>query len=169
MNAEARCLANNNKAIIFLNVYSAILIIISVLSIVYNSEIQSLISLFLSIAIMGISVIIASMDFKEQASYYKKSYLDLMKIEETLDNLENCLDQYTNEEALKRFIEIKNDYINVLEITPNHKEVDYQKVIRRKENNTYRPILSSFIYNSLYIISLIFPLVLLTYFLIHRG
>ncbi|MDL0113518.1 SLATT domain-containing protein [Mammaliicoccus sciuri] len=164
MNAEARCLANNNKAIIFLNFYSALLIIISILSIVYNSEIQSLISLFLSIAIMGVSVIIASMDFKEQAIQYKRSYLELMKIEEELDDLENCLDQYNDEQSSKLFMKIKNDYIKILESTPNHKEIDYQKVKRRKESNTSWPILSNYIYNLLYIFILIFPIVLLIYF-----
>jgi len=55
---------------------------------VFFNEIDSLISIILSIFIMAISIILAFMDFKEQANQYKISYLELMKIEEDLSNLE---------------------------------------------------------------------------------
>src|SRR5699024_6482330 len=105
MNAEARCLVNNNKAIIFLNVYSAALIIISILSMVFFNEIDSLISIILSIFIMAISIILAFMDFKEQANQYKISYLELMKIEENLNKMKT-----------------------------NNKEIDYQKGLKDISN-----------------------------------
>lgn len=169
MNAEARCLINNDKAIIFLNIYSAVLIIISVLSLVFNNEINSLISIFLSIAIMAISVIIASMDFKEQASYYKSSYLELMKIEEELVDLETCLSEYSDNEVLKKYIEIKKKYIRILERTPNHKEIDYQKVMNSMHCKKHTMNLRNSIFNILYVIAIILPIILPIYFLTIRG
>lgn len=107
MNAESRCLVNNNKAIIFLNAYSAALIIISILSIFFYNEIDSLISIILSIFIMAISIILAFMDFKEQANQYKISYLELMKLEEDLSNLEIKYKDSSPEKMFEEFNEIK--------------------------------------------------------------
>nr|WP_256092672.1 SLATT domain-containing protein [Staphylococcus equorum] len=163
MNAEARYLKYNNRAVIFLNIYSAELIIISILSLIFNSELNSLISIFLSIAIMAVSVILASMDFKEQANHHKKSYLELMKIEEELANLELDCSKKNHDEIVNKYIEIKKNYIKILESTPNHKDIDYKKV--REERD-----LKGCIYTTLYFIALFLPIIFVViYFICIRG
>lgn len=170
MNAEARCLVNNNKAIIFLNVYSAALIIISILSMFFLNEIDSLISIILSIFIMAISIILAFMDFKEQANQYKISYLELMKLEEDLSNLEIKYKDSSYEKTFEEFKEIKKKYIKILQMTPNHKEIDYQKSLKDTSNCKISINSKDIIFNLIYYLLLILPIgYILLVFLGNRG
>lgn len=117
MNAEKRLISNAN----FLNIaniyYSVFIAIISIISIVTDNTVYSLVSVILSVTLTITISFASSLSYKERAEKMKKNYIDINKLEIQL--------KYTNENDELKKIEL--EYNNLLNNVENHIEFDYFK------------------------------------------
>lgn len=133
--AEERLNSLNFHSIITINLYTFSLICISVLSLIFKTEILfGVWNLFFSIALFGISLFITLFGFREKAIAFKNSHLKMYEIENSL-SLILLNDNISFDEATRLYKSCQKEYIDVLDKTDNHLNRDYLKylvVVSRK-------------------------------------
>lgn len=117
MNAEKRLISNANFFNIANIYYSVFIAIISIISIVTDNTVYSLVSVILSVTLTITISFSSSLNYKERAEKMKKNYIDINKLEIQL--------KYTNENDELKKIEL--EYNNLLNNVENHIEFDYFK------------------------------------------
>ena len=116
VNAEKRLL-NKNSFVQGINIYySCITIIFSILSVIYNDNALSLITTFMTIALLVGVLYLNSLRYVDLARDYRTNYTQLHKLEFELDD-----SQLTDE----RIKQIKNQYCELLDSSCNHISYDY--------------------------------------------
>lgn len=135
MNAEERYLKYNTRSSIVLNEYTVSMITLSVITTYKPDDIINLLNLVLSILLLGVTLTVTFLKFKETAEEYKISYTNIILIEDELDNLSIRLqDNHYPSDPYEKFSEIKISYEKVLKETPNHKYIDYLKNEKRNSD-----------------------------------
>ena len=116
INAERR-LVNKNSFIQGINIYySCVTIIFSILSLINNDRRLSLITAFMTIAVLIAVLYLNSLKYNDIAREYRKNYTQLQKLELQL------LDE---EISKKQIEEIKKEYCRLLDSACNHITFDY--------------------------------------------
>lgn len=126
INAYKRCIDRKTFFKIICFTYNLIVIILSVLSIILNDLIEKnymlLISgllVIFSIFAFSVDLLVASIDYGAMAEQYKFAYI---KCEMILIDMEYC-------DKIDKFRSLENQYIELMNNSINHKEVDYARYI----------------------------------------
>lgn len=136
MNSEERYLRYNFFSEVILNEYSVCMLALSVITLSKADARFDLLNLVLSILLLGVTLIVTCLRFKETANEYKNSYTQLILIEDQLENLLlKIKEQYLEEDPYDSFLNIKNNYQTILSNTPNHKYIDYLRMKKNSDEN----------------------------------
>jgi len=127
INASERLL-NWAKYIEFINIYFSIwIIILSILSIVWNDENLSIISLICSITLTITITYANATNYRERAATFKHNYIELQLL---LDEL-----SYTASDDKNKIMLISKKYAEILESSENHTPMDMYKMKCEVANN----------------------------------
>lgn len=166
MNSEERYLKYDIRSLILLNWYSVCMLALSVVTVYKTNGNFDLYNLVLSILLLGVTLIVTLLKFKQTANEYKVSYTKIILIENRLEDLMYRLrDDIKIDNPYEVFFAIKNDYEEILKDTPNHKYIDYEK-ISIGNNKVYKKIIyysKKILLDSIYIMTLLFPLILILF------
>lgn len=148
-------------------IYSAMLIVYSLISIIYSSNIVSVFSLILSFVLFVSMLFFNSQNYTERALGFRKSYTELQKLESRLDHA-----QKIDDDEAKCIVE---QYCNLICDSENHSSYDHlwalyeyadynKNIINIK--TFFRWIVSRFWRFVIKVIIMVVPFILLTLFFV---
>ena len=117
VNAEKRLV---KKELFFQGIniyYSCVTIIFSILSLITENNILSLITVLMTISLLIVILYLNGQKYLERAREYRKNYTALQKLEFCLNHL--------NESQDKEICEIEKEYCDLLDSNSNHISYDY--------------------------------------------
>ncbi|WP_280952694.1 SLATT domain-containing protein [Neorhizobium tomejilense] len=120
MIAERKAIRNQNVSYLSVTYYSLFAVVLSIFSKFYVQTYPLLeeINLSASVIVLVASLVSGGFRFESRANIFRECYLKLQKLESTSINSDERL----------------NEYLEILEIYPNHSEKDYYDLI---VNHTY--------------------------------
>ncbi|HAM2092749.1 TPA: SLATT domain-containing protein [Listeria monocytogenes] len=160
INAEDRYLQYNDYSHIVLNISSISMIALSVLTLAVSNKNFDVLNLIISIYLLGVTLIVTGFNFKGKADEHKISYIEITKVEAKLDRLYSTLRDEKlplRSNAYAMYIEIKNEYIDILEKTLNHKNIDYEKAMN---NSNVKVVLREWSRKIIFLSLCIFPVLI---------
>ncbi|MBC1976343.1 SLATT domain-containing protein [Listeria booriae] len=160
MNAEERYLQYYDYTQIVLTVASVSMIALSVLTLIAPNQNFDTWNLIISIYLLGITLIITGFKLKERADEHKNSYIKITLVEVKIETLYSSLrDGEIDEEsdAYQLFADIKNEYVDVLSNTVNHKNIDYLKASKKSFGDSIKVLIRESLRKLLFGMCVIFP------------
>ncbi|MDN6166452.1 MAG: SLATT domain-containing protein [Tetragenococcus koreensis] len=137
-----------NKQLQFLsNYYSTMIVAFSVLFFVNPKEQMELVMLLVSIFSLGLGAVTSRFELEKKANEFKKSHILLDKLEAKAIHLEYETKNrsLSFEDANTQFLQLKNEYADIMSETDNHTNYDLLKFLqsqklkkikdRKKEDN----------------------------------
>lgn len=159
--ASERLLRNDFHSHLLINYYALFVVIISVYDLNDTNVNLSLLSVISSILLLTTSIFISSKNFKERSNFLKSYYLKLEFIQEKIKS-------FTDKEKQTRYLEISEEYNDVLRNSENHLTVDFTKIKlsipKDKRQNSTQISPNEYFSYSIYLFLRIFSLTIL-YFL----
>lgn len=134
--AEARLKLNNIISDILINYYTFFILAVSILSLVFDTDKAdelTIMTIILSIGLFGLTLFLSSIGFKQKALQFKESYLKLDDLEIDIKNLLRQIYFKEETQIIDEFHKLEKKYLNILSLTDNHSNIDYQKVIISRE------------------------------------
>lgn len=158
INTSERLILTNRIAQIFTNYYSIVILSISIWSLYSSSESNhlSFISVIASLFLLVGSIGVNSLNYKERIVNLRSCYIKLDGLLTDLEILQHQLSRLSNEESIKKFERISDNYNAILESVENHSSYDYLKFkITQKEYRHW------FDYLKLYLLKFLFVILIL--------
>lgn len=119
--ASERLLRNDFHSHLIVNYYALYVVIISVYDLNSTQVDLSLLAVIGSILVLTTSIFITSKNFKERSNFLKTCYLKLEFIQEKIKSL-------SESEKKSKYLEISEEYNDVLRNSENHLSVDFTKI-----------------------------------------
>ncbi|WP_088830015.1 SLATT domain-containing protein [Paenibacillus tyrfis] len=137
--AEARLNKYNILSIIVVNYYTFLVLALSIWSLILDSNSDwakyiTIITVIVSVGLFGGTILVSSMNFKEKAEKFKKSYIAIEELEVEVKKLTRSLTFLTEQHKILRLSEIEKSYAEILNSTDNHSPMDNLKVLIDRKN-----------------------------------
>lgn len=116
---------------VFLNYYSVATLAISVITYKYPNEKIDTWNMMISIFLLGIVIVMTSLDLENKANEFKKSYILLSELEAKTDHLEVEIISNSGKTDFKevntRWLQLQEEYVKIMSKTNNHSDFDFLK------------------------------------------
>lgn len=117
INAERRLIWKSIIVQVINIYYSCAVVFFAILSLIRHDDNLSLISIFISIALLVAILYLTSLRYSENAREYRKNYTSIQRLEFELNHIKSSED--------KKIQEIENRFCILLDSSSNHSSFDY--------------------------------------------
>lgn len=134
MEAAERRIDLNNQFNLVLNIATVLALLMSIMSLLPNRILSnnniSMLSIAISIGVMVTALLITGYNFTEDANQFRKSYLNLDKLENNIrDEINSDYDD------IKKTIKLEKEYNRIQTETLNHNNMDFIYFKISQKNN----------------------------------